>query len=60
MTVLIFSLEIPLPKKDGLYIETGPWTFESDHGAAVPTLQYSFLLGLVENACFCVLFCIYY
>ena len=22
---LIFNMEIPIPEKDGLYIETGPW-----------------------------------
>ena len=24
---LIFNMGIPIPGKDGLYIETGPWTF---------------------------------
>ena len=27
---LIFNMEIPIPGKDGLYIETGPWTPDVD------------------------------
>ena len=33
---LIFNMGIPIPGKDGLYIETGPWI----HPSLAPSHQY--------------------